>query len=39
MASIPGGGLGLPQWVLWARLPLQAVLLAWVWAYTRQRKA
>jgi uncharacterized membrane protein len=25
--------LGLPQWALWARLPLQAVLIVWVeWA-------
>ncbi|GAA4385084.1 DoxX family protein [Hymenobacter koreensis] len=35
MATLPGGGLGLPQWVLWARLPLQLVLIAWGWRYTR----
>jgi len=23
--------LNLPQWALWARLPLQGVLIAWVW--------
>jgi uncharacterized membrane protein len=25
----------LPVWALWARLPLQLVLIAWAWAYTR----
>ncbi|WP_460574506.1 DoxX family protein [Hymenobacter coalescens] len=35
MARIPGGGLGLPQWMLWARLPLQGLLIAWAWCYTR----
>jgi uncharacterized membrane protein len=25
----------LPAWVLWARLPLQFVLIAWAWWYTR----
>lgn len=24
-------GLNVPQWLLWARLPLQAVLIMWVW--------
>jgi uncharacterized membrane protein len=24
-------GLTVPGWALWARLPLQAVLIAWVW--------
>jgi uncharacterized membrane protein len=24
-------GLAVPGWALWARLPLQAVLIAWVW--------
>ncbi|AYA36179.1 DoxX family membrane protein [Hymenobacter oligotrophus] len=38
MARLPGGGLGLPQWVLWARLPLQGVLIAWAWWYTRPQK-
>jgi uncharacterized membrane protein len=27
-------GLVLPAWALWARLPLQAVLIAWVWWMT-----
>ena len=32
MAVAPGeAGFGLPRWALWARLPLQAVLAAWVW--------
>jgi uncharacterized membrane protein len=39
MARIPGGGLGLPQWTLWARLPLQGVLIAWAWWYTRPDQA
>jgi uncharacterized membrane protein len=25
----------VPSWVLWARLPLQAVLVLWAWWYTR----
>ena len=28
----------VPAWVLAARLPLQAVLIAWAWAYTRPRR-
>ena len=24
-----------PEWLLWARLPLQIPLIAWAWAYTR----
>ncbi len=24
--------LAIPNWLLWARLPLQAVMVAWVWA-------
>ncbi len=27
----PLPGVNVPAWVLWARLPLQAVLIAWVW--------
>src|SRR5437868_853013 len=30
---------GLPLWGLWARLPLQAVLIYWAWRYTRARPA
>ena len=25
----------IPAWTLWARLPLQAVLVAWAWWYAR----
>jgi uncharacterized membrane protein len=28
---------GVPAWLLWARLPLQAVLVWWAWAATRER--
>ena len=28
-------GLSIPRWLLWARLPLQPVLVAWVWRGTR----
>ena len=27
---------GIPQWLLWARLPLQLPLIAWAWLYTRK---
>ena len=27
----PVAGMNVPGWALWARLPLQAVFLAWVW--------
>lgn len=29
------GGRELPAWTLWARLPLQLVLIAWAWWFTR----
>ncbi len=29
-ARLPIGGMAIPAWVLWARLPFQLVLLAWV---------
>ncbi len=32
--KIPFGGLRAP-WLAWARLPLQAVLIAWAWLFTR----
>ncbi len=28
-------GLGIPRWLLWARLPVQGLLVAWVWRATR----
>jgi len=29
----------IPLWVIWLRLPLQLVLIAWAWFYTRPAKA
>lgn len=31
MLQTHGAGLPVPLWALWLRLPLQAVLMAWVW--------
>jgi len=28
----------IPVWLIWARLPLQAPLIAWAWWYTRERR-
>ncbi len=36
---LPLGGRQVPSWALWARLPLQAVLIAWAWWYTRRDRA
>jgi uncharacterized membrane protein len=33
--QLPLGNSPAPAWVLWARLPLQAVLVAWAWWFTR----
>jgi uncharacterized membrane protein len=33
--QLPFGDRRLPDWALWARLPLQAVFLAWAWLFTR----
>ncbi len=30
------GGRRIPRWLLWARLPVQALLIAWVWRGTRE---
>lgn len=27
---------GIPLWAMWLRLPLQLVLIAWAWRYTRR---
>lgn len=32
---LPLGDSAVPAWALWARLPLQAVLIAWAWWFTR----
>lgn len=31
MLQTQGAGLSVPLWALWLRLPLQLVLIAWVW--------
>ncbi len=32
---LPLGDSAVPQWALWARLPLQLLLIAWAWWFTR----
>ncbi|MCB2380158.1 DoxX family protein [Hymenobacter sp. BT635] len=39
MAQTSGAGLGVAPWLLWARLPLQAVLILWAWWHTRPDEA
>jgi len=34
MAQKPGL-FHIPAWILWVRLPLQGLLIAWAWLYTR----
>ena len=36
MHNIPLGAKPMPEWALWARLPLQAVLIAWAWYLAKQ---
>lgn len=38
MAQTQGAGLSVPLWALWLRLPLQLVLVAWVWWSARLRQ-
>lgn len=33
--DLPLGERDLPTWALWARLPLQLVLVGWCWMFTR----
>jgi uncharacterized membrane protein len=33
--DLPLGAEPVPSWMLWARLPLQAVMVAWVYLFTR----
>ncbi len=33
--DLPLGTTNVPTWALWARLPLQLVLIAWAYRYTR----
>jgi uncharacterized membrane protein len=35
MAQLGGAAFKFPEWVVWARLPLQLVLIAWAYVYTR----
>ena len=35
MATDPRAKMGFPQWALWVRLPVQAVMIAWVWWVSR----
>ncbi|TGE14901.1 DoxX family protein [Hymenobacter elongatus] len=35
MAQTGGAGMGVAPWLAWARLPLQAVLILWVWWHTK----
>jgi uncharacterized membrane protein len=35
--DIPFGATHLPLWARWARLPLQAVLIAWAWRVAARR--
>jgi uncharacterized membrane protein len=34
--ELPLGTKAVPTWMLWARLPLQAVAIAWVYLFTRR---
>jgi uncharacterized membrane protein len=34
--DLPLGGRDVPAWALWGRLPLQLVLIAWAFWYTRR---
>jgi uncharacterized membrane protein len=36
---LPFGRYPVPAWALWLRLPLQAVLIAWAWSFTRPELA
>ena len=39
MAAHPEQFASLPLWALYARLPLQLVLIAWAWVYARGQRA
>jgi len=38
MAQHPENFAEIPQWALWARLPLQLPLIWWAWRFTREPK-
>jgi uncharacterized membrane protein len=35
MNGLPLGTTDIPTWALWARLPLQLVMIVWAWWFTR----
>jgi uncharacterized membrane protein len=35
MGNVQVGGFEIPPWMLWLRLPLQGVLIAWAWWVSR----
>ena len=37
--ELPLGTTEVPTWALWARLPLQLVLIAWAYAFTRPERS
>lgn len=37
--QVPLNGRSIPEWILWLRLPLQAVLIAWVYLSCVKRKS
>ncbi len=37
MLRHPGRFSAIPEWVLWARIPLQFILIAWAWSFTKER--
>jgi uncharacterized membrane protein len=39
MNHLPLAGKQLPDWLLWSRLPLQALLIGWVWVSTLRKHA
>lgn len=39
MNHLPLAGKPLPGWLLWSRLPLQALLIAWVWASALRKES
>ena len=39
MALHPERYRPVPEWMLWARLPLQAPMIWWAWRYTRKERA
>lgn len=38
VSGVQPPGIHLPEWALWARLPLQALFIAWVWLVACRRR-